>query len=495
MQVGKSVMRVAKNSLKGYSETQTKVRDATSNDPWGPSGTQMSEISALTYNQNDFVEIMEMLDKRLNDKGKNWRHVFKSLVLLDYLLHAGSENCVMYFRENHYVVKTLKEFVHIDDQGKDQGINVRQKAKDISALLTDEERLRSQRKTRANMRDRMEGNVRPAEYEPPRNPPPGRSEDSELQRAIEASKRSAEEEQSRNAPRSAPRDDDLEEALRLSREEDERRRRNGDDSVALFDDGLQRPAPDNDNDNLIDVNAQWQQPMVTGVQYTGYNPSMAQQQAQQEEWARQQQMMELQRQQAEQQQYQMMMQQQAEQQQQYLQQQQYMQQQQYQQHLMAQQQQPMMPQQTAYGSNNPFAAFTQQTAQAQSPMPTAAETPAQPQAQTQPQAAPAQSPSPAPAMNGSGSQMGMQATGAPRMRVDDAKHANLAQALASGDGQDTFGNTGNLRYGAGGRGGGNPFLVGQRTGMPSEQARMGQQSQGQPQPQQQQDSNQPFFTI
>ena len=30
----------------------------------------------LTY-RNDFVEIMEMLDKRLNDKGKNWRHVFK----------------------------------------------------------------------------------------------------------------------------------------------------------------------------------------------------------------------------------------------------------------------------------------------------------------------------------------------------------------------------------------------------------------------------------
>ena len=55
----------------------------------------MNEIAQLTYNQsvpqshpcraptnlnvfrNDFVEIMEMLDKRLNDKGKNWRHVFK----------------------------------------------------------------------------------------------------------------------------------------------------------------------------------------------------------------------------------------------------------------------------------------------------------------------------------------------------------------------------------------------------------------------------------
>lgn len=39
-----------------------------------------------------------MLDKRLNDKGKNWRHVFKSLTVLDYILHAGSDNVVQYFR-------------------------------------------------------------------------------------------------------------------------------------------------------------------------------------------------------------------------------------------------------------------------------------------------------------------------------------------------------------------------------------------------------------
>ena len=28
-----------------------KVREATSNDPWGPSGTQMNELAQLTYNQ------------------------------------------------------------------------------------------------------------------------------------------------------------------------------------------------------------------------------------------------------------------------------------------------------------------------------------------------------------------------------------------------------------------------------------------------------------
>jgi epsin len=116
---------------------------------------------------------MEMLDKRLNDKGKNWRHVFKvcqdavgvrsaqpltmfqSLTVLDYCLHAGSENVVIYFRDNIYIIKTLKEFQYVDEDGKDQGANVRQKAKDITNLLSDEGRLREERRSRAHMRDRM----------------------------------------------------------------------------------------------------------------------------------------------------------------------------------------------------------------------------------------------------------------------------------------------------------------------------------------------------
>ena len=37
-----------------------KVREATSNDPWGPSSTQMSEIADLTYNVVAFSEIMQV---------------------------------------------------------------------------------------------------------------------------------------------------------------------------------------------------------------------------------------------------------------------------------------------------------------------------------------------------------------------------------------------------------------------------------------------------
>ena len=48
---GKGALRAAKNYTKGYSDVQLKVRDATSNDPWGPYGTQMNEIAQMTYNQ------------------------------------------------------------------------------------------------------------------------------------------------------------------------------------------------------------------------------------------------------------------------------------------------------------------------------------------------------------------------------------------------------------------------------------------------------------
>jgi hypothetical protein len=72
---------------------------------------------------SDFYEIMDMLDKRLNDKGKNWRHVLKSLKVLDYCLHEGSELFVTWARKNVYIIKTLREFQYVDEEGRDVGQN------------------------------------------------------------------------------------------------------------------------------------------------------------------------------------------------------------------------------------------------------------------------------------------------------------------------------------------------------------------------------------
>ncbi|VDO92653.1 unnamed protein product [Heligmosomoides polygyrus] len=72
-----TIRRQVKNVAYNFSDAQVKVREATCNDPWGPSTALMSEISDLTNNP--------------------------------------------------------------------MGLNIREKAKQITALLTDEERLKNER--------------------------------------------------------------------------------------------------------------------------------------------------------------------------------------------------------------------------------------------------------------------------------------------------------------------------------------------------------------
>jgi epsin len=98
---------------------------------------------------------MGMLWRRLNDSGKNWRHVYKALTLLDYLLKTGSERVAHQCRENLYTIQTLKDFQYIDRDGKDQGVNVREKVKQVMALLKDEERLRQERTHALKTKERM----------------------------------------------------------------------------------------------------------------------------------------------------------------------------------------------------------------------------------------------------------------------------------------------------------------------------------------------------
>ncbi|OBZ86115.1 Epsin-1 [Choanephora cucurbitarum] len=224
---GKGVVRSIKNYAKGFSDVQIKVREATSNDSSGPSGSLMNEIAQLTYNEHDFVEVMDMLDRRLNDKGKNWRHVFKALLLLDYCIHVGSENVVLYAKENIYVVRTLKEFQHVDDSGKDVGHNIRQKAKEITSLLLDDQRLKEERRSRTQLQDRMamvgdyvnDVLFRSKDYQQEsdvyRNPG-YLDEDRDLKKAIEASKILAEQE---SRQRGEGTDEDLQRAIRESEQE------------------------------------------------------------------------------------------------------------------------------------------------------------------------------------------------------------------------------------------------------------------------------------
>ncbi|MED6284360.1 hypothetical protein CHARACLAT_018580 [Characodon lateralis] len=152
-----ALRRQVKNIVHNYSEAEIKVREATSNDPWGPSSSLMSEIADLTFNVVAFAEVMGMVWKRLNDSGKNWRHVYKALTLLDYLLKTGSERVAQQCRENAFTIQTLRDFQYVDRDGRDQGANVREKARQLVCLLRDDDRLRQERSQALKTKERMAG--------------------------------------------------------------------------------------------------------------------------------------------------------------------------------------------------------------------------------------------------------------------------------------------------------------------------------------------------
>ncbi|XP_034394367.1 epsin-3 isoform X2 [Cyclopterus lumpus] len=154
-----SLRRQMKNMVNNFTEAEVKVREATSNDPWGPPCSLMSEIADLTFNAVAFTEVLGMIWKRLNDHGKNWRHVYKALTLMDYLIKTGSERVAQECRENIYTIQTLRDFQHIDRDGLDQGAHVREKAKHLVALLKDEEKLKKERSQALKTKTRMAGST------------------------------------------------------------------------------------------------------------------------------------------------------------------------------------------------------------------------------------------------------------------------------------------------------------------------------------------------
>ncbi|CAM4409699.1 unnamed protein product [Leuciscus chuanchicus] len=170
-----SLRRQMKNIVNNYTDAEIKVREATSNDPWGPPTSLLMEIADLTFNVVALTEVMGIIWKRLNDHGKNWRHVYKALTLLDYLIKSGSDRVAQQCKENIYAIQTLRDFQYIDRDGQDQGMSVREKSKQLVALLKDEEKLKLERSQSIKTRERVTGNSGAIGYGSLPPPYPGRT--------------------------------------------------------------------------------------------------------------------------------------------------------------------------------------------------------------------------------------------------------------------------------------------------------------------------------
>ncbi|CAG0885711.1 unnamed protein product [Darwinula stevensoni] len=156
------------NVVMNYTETEAKVREATNDEAWGPTGAILQnyiyilldwqELAQATFTYEQFPEVMGMLWKRmLQDNRKNWRRTYKSLVVLQYLLRNGSERVVTSSREHVFDLRSLENYSFIDEQGKDQGLNIRHKVKDLIAFIQDDERLREERKKAKKNKDKYVG--------------------------------------------------------------------------------------------------------------------------------------------------------------------------------------------------------------------------------------------------------------------------------------------------------------------------------------------------
>ena len=60
-----------------YSEIESKVREATNDETWGPHGSLMGELAKYTFTYEHYPEVMSMLWKRMFESKKNWRRTYK----------------------------------------------------------------------------------------------------------------------------------------------------------------------------------------------------------------------------------------------------------------------------------------------------------------------------------------------------------------------------------------------------------------------------------
>ncbi|RVW52372.1 Clathrin interactor EPSIN 1 [Vitis vinifera] len=121
-------------------EIEQKVLDATDNEPWGPHGSALAEIAQATKKFTECQMVMNVLWTRLSDSGRDWRHVYKSLAVIEYLVANGSERAVDDIIEHTFQIS-------------DVGINVRKKAETIVALLNNKDKIQEVRNKAAANRD------------------------------------------------------------------------------------------------------------------------------------------------------------------------------------------------------------------------------------------------------------------------------------------------------------------------------------------------------
>ena len=139
--IAKNLKQVAYN----LSDLEMKTLEATNTDPWGPHGTAMYEIASACINHEAFGQVFSILKKRMALQGELWRQVYKSLLVIEYMVKHCPRFVVEHIKDEASLLRRLKYFQYKSPDGRDQGINVRTRAENLIKLLVDGEALNDER--------------------------------------------------------------------------------------------------------------------------------------------------------------------------------------------------------------------------------------------------------------------------------------------------------------------------------------------------------------
>ncbi|MEW5300146.1 MAG: hypothetical protein WDW36_003098 [Sanguina aurantia] len=106
----------------------------------------MADIARMASNPDKYDLIMGILDQRLSEREENWRLCYKALLLLEFLCKQGPYRVADELARSVATFERLADnFTYKDVSGRDQGINVRQRAAELVSLLSVPGKLQAER--------------------------------------------------------------------------------------------------------------------------------------------------------------------------------------------------------------------------------------------------------------------------------------------------------------------------------------------------------------
>ncbi|XP_062192651.1 uncharacterized protein LOC133896144 [Phragmites australis] len=137
----------ARLALGDVTPAELLVQEATNNDACVPDARTLACIADAAFDMDDCWRITKVLHQRLGRVDwKEWRPVYKALVVLEFLLTHGPEDLPREFLPDMPVMHDLRSFNYIDDKGFNWGACMQRRTDTILTLLTDGDRLKEARR-------------------------------------------------------------------------------------------------------------------------------------------------------------------------------------------------------------------------------------------------------------------------------------------------------------------------------------------------------------